>query len=136
MKIITLMLSLLISSHVTAHSNNELAEEMKTIEEQFKVIAVGLQSGTLTQAELDACESLQKSVSVAAQHYPHTATSDSLKLTYMEWMNELMGLALELETEMEVQLQGDSQNLTDSLRLFRLINEVRKKGHDQFKESH
>jgi hypothetical protein len=54
----------------------------------------------------------------------------------MEWMNELMGLALELETEMEVQLQGDSQNLTDSLRLFRLINEVRKKGHDQFKESH
>ena len=83
---------------------------MKVIEEQFKVIAVGLQSGTLTQAELNACEILQKSVSVAAQYYPQTATSDSLKLTYMEWMNELMGLALELEAEMEVQLQEHSQD--------------------------
>ena len=33
MKIITLMLSLLISSHVTAHSNNELAEERVCISE-------------------------------------------------------------------------------------------------------
>ncbi len=130
------ILMLFFSMNAWAHTNNALAEEMKVIETQFKQIASSLQAGKITLADVEASESLQKSIATAAQLYPTTATDDTLKLQYSGWMTELIDLALDLEEALEVEVAKADQDLTPSIEIFQLINELRKKGHDTFKESH
>ncbi len=136
MKTIIATLLFIASTTTWAHSNNALAEEMKLVETHFKQIASSLQGGVITLADIEASESLQKSIATAAQLYPTTATDDSLKVQYSQWMAELMDLSLDLEASLEEEVEKMDQNLTPSVEIFTLMNELRKKGHDAFKESH
>ena len=136
MKLLIAFFTLFITFNLSAHSNNDLAEEMKIIESQFKQIATSLQSGQISTMDIEAAETLQKAIVTASLIYPKTADSDSLKLKYSEWMSELTDLALDIEQTMESEVNNDPQDLSASIELFRLMNELRKKGHAEFKDSH
>ena len=62
---------------------------MKEMGAGFKVVAMGLQAGAMTNVELEASESLQMGIANASLHYPSTASTDTLKIKYSQWMAEL-----------------------------------------------
>ncbi len=118
---------------VSVSANSDLEASMKIIGEQFKAIGAGLQSHQISANELQAVELLQREVAASSLIYPDAATSEALKLQYSKWMAELMQLALVLEDDFELAMMADPQDLSASFATFVAINELRKKGHDQFK---
>lgn len=117
-------------------AHGPLHDAMKEMGESFKLIGIGLQSGEVTEAERDSSEELQMAISTASLHYPGTASTDSLKLEYSQWMAELMNLSLQLEEAIEIALSQKNQDLTTAIQIFSEMNELRKKGHAKFKDEH
>ena len=128
-----ILLGALIFSVQNATAQVKLADVMKSVGEQFKVIAVGLQTKNITEVEMASIEQLQRDVAAAALIFPDTATDDKLKLKYSTYMAELVQATLKLEDTVELEAQESPMVLTESLKVFTEINEIRKKGHAEFK---
>ncbi len=134
MKNLLIILVLVSAQSVLAHG--PLLDAMKDMGTNFRIVAVGLQSGVMTTTELEASEKLQMAIANASLHYPSTASTDALKIKYSKWMAELNKYGLELEETIEVAMTQNPQDLTDVTTVFGDMNDLRRKGHDEFKEEH
>ena len=132
MKALTILI-LMFSFQLASAQTPQLKDVMKEIGEQFKTIAIAIQSGEIKATDLDAVETLQTLVSQASMMYPATAETMELKLKYSELMNELMDQSLVLEDEAELAMAGSPQNLSNVKKIFGAINQTRQKGHEEFK---
>ena len=131
-----LLIVILICTAQTSLAHGPLLEAMKEMGVNFKTIAAGIQNGKLTEAELDSSEKLQMAIADASLHYPAIANTDALKIKYLKWMAELSKNSLELEESIEIAMTKDPQDLTDVTFVFVEMNDLRKKGHDEFKDEH
>lgn len=120
----------------TSFAHGPLLDAMKEMGVNFKAIAIGIQSGKLTNTELDSSEKLQMAIVEASLHYPATANTDTLKIKYSKWMAELTKYSLELEESIETAMTQDPQDLSDVTTIFGDMNDLRRKGHDEFKDEH
>ena len=118
----------------TANANEDLAAAMKSMGEQFKTVALGLRAGKVTDVELKATEQMQRDISTSALIQPDTAKTTEEKLTYATWMAELMDASLRLEDSMETAMDAEPQDLTEAIKIYTEMGELRKKGHNAFKE--
>lgn len=134
MKKLLIILTLAFVQSSFAHG--PFRDAMKEMGVNFQVVAVGLQNGAMTNVELEATEKLQMAIANASLHYPSTANTDSLKIKYYKWMAELNKYGLELEESIEVAMAKNPQDLSDATAIFRDMNDIRRKGHDEFKEEH
>ena len=132
MKALTILI-LMFSFQLASAQTPQLKDVMKEIGEQFKTIAIAIQSGEIKATDLDAVETLQTLVSQASMMYPATAETMELKLKYSELMNELMDQSLVLDDEAELAMSGSPQNLSNFKKIFCAINKTRQKGHEEFK---
>lgn len=130
----TIILLSLVFGFSTANAQEELEASMKIIGQQFKIIATAIQSKKVTEAEVQAVELMQKEIAVSSLVYPQTAKTDTAKLKYITWMAELQQMALNLEELIEAEMVKEVQDLSLVTSQFVDINELRKKGHDEFKE--
>ena len=135
LKTTVLILALAFSSISQAHENTALAEAMKEMGQQFRIIAGSFRSGEVTVQQLNASETLQMAIAESSQHLPVTARTDAQKLAYMRSMAALAKEALVLEEQIEDILASDSQDLTEMKNTVRRMNEMRSEGHDAFRES-
>lgn len=130
-KIILSVLTLVFTQGAWADS--ALTPVMKSMGDQFKVIAIGLQTKNFGEVEMAAVEQLQRDSAAAALIYPETATTETLKLQYSVQMAELVQASLKLEDTVEIEAQVNPQVLAESFKVFSEINDIRKKGHAEFK---
>ncbi len=130
-KVILAFMVILATSISTA--NDDLAASMKVIGEQFKVLAGAIQSKNFTENELVAIETMQAAISEAALVYPDEATDEAAKEQYSRWMAELMNLAITMETEAEIALGQDPQDLSGVIQTLMAMNELRKEAHFVFR---
>ena len=134
MKTLLITYVFLIAQSAAAHG--PFLDAMKEMGANFKTIAIGLQSGELTTVELDASEDLQMAIADASLYYPSTADTDPLKIEYSKWMAELNKLGLELEVSIEEAMAMNPQDLSEVTKILGEMNDLRKKGHEKFKDDH
>ncbi len=132
MRVIFLSILVLMLSQ-NAFAETDLSVLMKEVGENFKTIAVGLQSGQLSEETILATEELQRNLGRANLIFPNDATNDSLKLQYSEIMGRVLLKAMELEDVLRVEINQDPQNLAMVLGVFSELNDIRKEGHAIFK---
>ena len=133
MKILIILLFGLSTSIASAHENKALAEQMKEMGDHFKVIIDSLKKGTLTESDLIATESLQLNISNASLLYPEKANTDKKKVLYHDWMAKLGNNALHLESQIEVVLDSEAQDLAQVGIILKAMNKTRKLAHEEFK---
>lgn len=133
---IKLLAIFLLFTSQTVFAHGPLLDAMKDMGENFKTLAIGIQSGKMTSVELSSAEKLQMSIADASLNYPKTADTDSLKLKYAKWMAELLKYSLELEEAIEIAMTQNPQDLSNVKTVFGDINDLRQKGHDEFKDEH
>lgn len=68
MKNLLVLLTILFAHNAMAHG--PLLDAMKEMGAGFKVVAMGLQAGAMTNVELEASERLQMGIANASLHYP------------------------------------------------------------------
>lgn len=117
----------------TSFAEDDLKAVMKSMGEQFGVVAQGLRTGKITDVELAAAEKMQRDIAAASLIQPETAVTTDDKLTYATWMAELMEASLRLEDTMEAGMEETPINLSAATAVFVEMNDIRKKGHTQFK---
>jgi hypothetical protein len=114
-------------------ANDKLAASMEVIGDQFKVLANAVQTQSFTADDLRAVQIMQVAIEDSAQEFPDNAITDADKAQYLEWMEELMALAIQLEQQGELVLQQSPQNMSDVTATLMAINELRKEAHSVFK---
>lgn len=117
-------------------AHGPLRTAMEEMGASFKILAVAITAGTMSEAEIDATESLQLSTANASLHYPGTANTDQLKIKYSQWMAELNKQALLLEEAIEASMLSKPQDLSEVTKIFQEINSIRIEGHGEFKTDH
>ena len=113
-----------------------LKDSMERLKVEFRTIAQGISAGEMTDDHVVATENLQMAAADGSLVYPNTAENDERKLLYSLWMREMVREGLKLEVEIEGLLEKATlpQDLTKVKEIFAKLNDLRKKGHDEFKE--
>ena len=109
------------------HSNKELAEVMKGMGENFKVVIAGLRSGELTDQTLAAAQGLSEGIARSAELVPTTAKSEADIERYLNILEEMAVKAAELEAAIE------AGNIAMAGQVLGQMNELRQIGHEQFR---
>lgn len=122
-----LILGLTFQIPALGHSNKELAEVMKGMGENFKIVIAGLRSGQLTEDTLQAAQGLTEGIARATELVPTTAKSEADIQRYLQILDELGAKSLELEAAIA------DGNLPLAGQILGQMNELRQIGHDQFK---
>ena len=131
MKLITTLL-LVLSFSIASGEVVKLRDLMEEMEFQFKKLAISMQSGELSQADVVTVEKLQAVMAESSMMYAFSVSTDAHKARYSELNIKMIHRTLLLETAIEEVLKQDSQDLEAVNDLFNEINEIRKEGHDEF----
>ena len=132
MKKVLLTLSALLFVNF-AQAEGDLKTSMKSMGQQFGLIAQGLRMKKITEVEMAAVEKMQRDIAESSLIQPDTATTTEDKLTYSTWMAELMEASFRLEDAMQAGMEQNPVDVADAVTVFGEMGELRKKGHTKFK---